>query len=175
MSEGNGELIDFTTMAAAELLPPCEHSPEDTKYFEYKMSPDGQVLCKWYPYSGMYQSMETKRVYANEGGRKDWNGTEMAETRHANRREAIIKGLTDAALERGVGIVPEDMLSDIIKNQAQMATEQTRDGTGAAKFVFGLVGYLEEADGSKGAAITIEMDQATAAKVIDNLIGGDDE
>jgi hypothetical protein len=154
-----------------DILPQCEFEEGHPKFFEYKEW-DGE-LCKHYPYTGVYISLVTGQIVANVGGREDFDGSALATKRHADRRAAIAKGLAEAAQEEGIGSTPTDMLAEVVKSQAKQALEQTRDGTGAAKFVWGIVGFDEEQKSSGSAAtVTVELDADSVANILDKLAKG---
>ena len=148
------------------LLPICPHEEGDTKYFEYRIK-KGE-MCKFFPYTNMYQSLATRRIVANDGGRIDFDG-EVVKKRWSDRREAILQGLTEAALQEGIGSTPNDMLAEIVKNQALQATEQTRDGTGAAKFVLGIMEVTEDKVKSGEKAVVIEMNVDAVREILEKL------
>jgi hypothetical protein len=163
--------MDYSDAESAELLPVCEYDPTDRKYFEYKMSPDNSVLCKYYPNTGTYISLETKKIVASEG-RPDFDGRAMAKKMHEDRRSAVIDGFAEAALERGLGSTPADMIKEVVKRQLDMATGEGRDATNAAKFVLSV--YDQSAGGDSGeqkATATVELSAEIVETFIDKLFG----
>jgi len=154
-----------------ELLEKCYLEETDPKYFmwvEYK----GE-MCKYYPYTGAYYGIESKHIIGNDGGRVDFDGSALATKRHADRRAAIARGLAEAAQEEGIGSTPTDMLAEVVKAQAKQALEQTRDGTGAAKFVWGLVGIDEDKKTHAAATVTVELDADSVAEILKKLASDD--
>jgi hypothetical protein len=150
-----------------DVLPACPYEEGHTKYFSYRKH-EGE-LCKYYPYTGVYISLVTGQIVANIGGREDFDGSALATKRHADRRAAIAKGLAEAAQEEGIGSTPTDMLAQVVKAQAKQALEQTRDGTGAAKFVWGLVGVEEDKKAGAAATVTVELDADSVASILQKL------
>jgi hypothetical protein len=164
--------LDYTTEKTAELLPVCEHLPEDRKFFEYKMSPDGTVLCKFFPNTGTYISLETSKIVASTG-RPDFDGRAMAKKMHQDRRDAVIDGLAERALEKGIGHTPADMIKEIIKRQIDVATGDGRDATNASKFVLQV--YDQSAGGSDEGSVakaSIELSGDVVVEVLGKLFGG---
>lgn len=154
-----------------DILEPCDLDPADPKYFEYREA-NGE-MCKYFPYTGAYYGLESKHIIRNDGGRVDFDGSALVTKRHADRRAAIAKGLAEAALEEGIGSTPTDMLAEVVKMQAKQALEQTRDGTGAAKFVWGLVGIDEEKKDGAAARVTVELDADSVAAILHKLASND--
>ena len=143
--------------------------PGDKKYFEIVEYKGEQ--CRHYTYTGAYISLESGKILGNEGGRVDWDGTAMVTLGHNSRREAILDGLAKAAVEHGLGVVPTAMLSEIVRKRAEVAImNDGRAGNDAAKFVWGLVGYLESESGAKGPAVRIDLDKETAKKLVKALV-----
>jgi len=160
-------------MSEFEVLPKCEVPIGDTKYFEYREYKE--EICRYYPYTGAYVSLVTGQIRGNDGGRVDFDGSALVTKRHADRRAAIAKGLAEAAAEMGIGSTPTDMLSEVVKAQAKQALEQTRDGTGAAKFVWGLVGIDEEKKSGAAATVTVELDAESVAAILKKLASSGEE
>jgi hypothetical protein len=151
-----------------DMLPECPFEEGHPKHFEYQM--EKGEMCKYYPYTGAYYGLESKRIIKNDGGRKDFDGSALATKRHADRREAIAQGLTEAAIESGLGSTPTDMLAEVVKRQAQQALQETRDGTNAAKFVWGIVGYKDEEEKNTASArVTVELDADSVANILRKL------
>ena len=143
--------------------------PGDKKYYEIVEYKGEQ--CRHYTYTGAYISLESGKICGNDTGRVDWDGTAMVTLGHNSRREAILDGLAKAAVEHGVGVVPTAMLSEIVRKRAKVAVEnEGRAGNDAAKFVWGLVGYLESESGAKGPAVRIDLDEETAKTLMKALV-----
>jgi hypothetical protein len=155
-----------------EILEPCTLEESDPKFFMY-VEKSGE-MCKYFPYTGAYYGLESKHIIHNDGGRVDFDGSALATKRHADRRAAIARGLAEAALEEGIGNTPTDMLAEVVKQQAKQALEQTRDGTGAAKFVWGLVGIDEEKKSNAAATVTVELDAESVASILQKLAKEDE-
>lgn len=162
--------LDYTDPTTAELLPVCDLDPNDSKWWEYRMSPDGKVLCKFYPSAGMYRSLETQKIYASEG-RPDFDGREMAKKMHEDRRNAVIDGLAERAMEKGIGGTPADMIKEIIKRQVDVAVGEGRDATNAAKFVLSV--YDQSAGGSeeKQPTVSIELNKDAVESLLSKMFG----
>ena len=155
-----------------EYFPACTLEPNDPKFYLFR-DRNGE-MCKYYPYTGAYYGLTSKHIVANDGGRQDFDGSAMVTKRHADRRAAIAQGLAEAAIEEGIGSTPTDMLAQVIKNQAIQALEQTRDGTGAAKLIWGIVGMDVEAETGKQAAVTVELNAEAVEAILLKLAGGND-
>ena len=167
MESGMGEIEEGDII---KVYPMCELDPNDPKYFEFR-DYDGE-MCKYFPYTGAYYGLSSKKIVKNDGGRKDFDGSAMVTKRHADRRAAIAQGLAEAAIEEGIGSTPTDMLAQVIKNQAIQALEQTRDGTGAAKLIWGIVGMDVDDKGGKQAAVTVELNADAVEAILKKLAEG---
>lgn len=143
--------------------------PDSPKWFEivdYKGEP-----AKHYPYTGAYISVKTGQIIGNEGGRKDFDAAALNAIGRSQRREAIIDGLTKAAIEQGVGVVPTAMLSEIVRKRAEVAaTNDARAGNDAAKLIFQLADYIEDDSGEEGPALRLDMDKETARNFIKAMV-----
>jgi hypothetical protein len=151
----------------SDILPACTVGEDNTKYFEYREW-EGE-MCRYFPYAGTYISVDTGKIRANDGGPKNFDGKALAEKRWADRRQAIVDGLTEAAIHEGIGSTPTEMLAEVVKNQAIQATEQTRDGTGAAKFIMGIMEVDDKGVKEGGAKMTIEMSPDAVQKILEKL------
>lgn len=141
----------------------------DPKWFEIVEYKGEQA--KHYPYTGAYLSVKTGKILGNEGGRKDFDADAMSLLGRTKKREAIIDGLTKAAIEQGVGHVPTAMLSEIVRKRAEIAaTNDGRAGNDAAKLILGLVDFIEDDAGEQGPALRLDMDKETAKNFIRAMI-----
>lgn len=164
--------FDYTDPETMELLPTCELDQSDSKYWEYRMSPDNTVLCKFYPSAGTYMSLETKKIVASEG-RPDFDGSALAKKMHADRRQAIIDGLSERAMEKGLGNTPADMIKEIIKRQVDVATGDGRDATNASKFILQV--YDQSAGGGESEnrpAVSIELTLEAVESLLSKIYNG---
>jgi len=166
--------LDFSVASTADLLPVCDRDPSDSKYFEYRMSPDDTVLCKFFPASGTYISLETKKIVASEG-RPDFDGRAMAKKMHEDRRNAVIDGLAERALEKGLGTTPADMIKEIVKRQIDVATGEGRDATNAAKFVLSVYDQSAGSGEEQRAKASIEISAELVEQFLGKLFGGLEE
>lgn len=127
-----------------------------------------------YPQSGAIFDMETNRIVGNTGGRPgmaDGVAREIANKRWGDVRAAIIEGLADAATELNIGTVPQDMLAEIVKARAITAASSSgKAGNDAARFIFTVVGTLEEGGQRKSAAMEIKMSEKMAEYIMDKMI-----
>ena len=130
--------------------------------------------CRHYPGSGAIQEISTGRFLANTGGRPGMDSgiaSEMATTRWTGVREAIIRGLSDAATELNVGHVPQDMLAEVVKARAITAASSSgKAGNDAARFIFSVVGTLDEGGKAASAAMEVQMSPEMAKYIIDKMI-----
>ena len=130
--------------------------------------------ARYYPGSGAIQDPETGKFLANTGGRPgmaDGIAKEIAITRWTGVREAIIKGLSDAATELKIGTVPQDMLAEVVKARALTAASSSgKAGNDAARFIFSIVGTLDEGGEQKSAAMEVKMSPEMAQYIIDKMI-----
>ena len=127
--------------------------------------------CKHYPYTGAYIWVKTGKIMGNQGGRVDFDAAALVAIGRRQRREAIIDGLTKAAIEQGVGVVPTAMLSEIIRKRAEVAaTNDARAGNDAAKLIFQLADYIEDDSGAEGPALRLDMDKETARNFIKAMV-----
>lgn len=161
-------MVDYSDPATAELLPVCELDPSDSKYWEYKMSPDGKVLCKYYPSAGTFFSLETKRIYASNG-RPDFDGSAMAKKMHQDKRDAVIDALAERAMEKGIGGTPADMIKEIIKRQTDVALGEGRDATNAAKFVLSVYDSAGGQEQQEKATVSIELNQSAVQSLLEKM------
>ena len=129
---------------------------------------------KYYPQSGAIFDAETGKIVANTGGRPgmaDGIGSEIAIKRWTNVREAIIRGLSDAATELNVGHVPTDMLAEVVKARALTAASSSgKAGNDAARFIFSIIGTFDEDGAQKTAAMEVKMSPEMAKYVMDKMI-----
>jgi hypothetical protein len=121
----------------SDILPACTVGEDNTKYFEYREW-EGE-MCRYFPYAGTYISVDTGKIRANDGGPKNFDGKALAEKRWADRRQAIVDGLTEA------------------------------DGTGAAKFIMGIMEVDDKGVKEGGAKMTIEMSPDAVQKILEKL------
>jgi hypothetical protein len=130
--------------------------------------------ARHYPNSGAIQDAETGKFLANTGGRPgmaEGVGSEMANKRWGDVRQAIIQGLADAATELNVGHVPQDMLAEVIKARAITAASSSgKAGNDAARFIFSVVGTIDDGGKQKSAAMEIKMSDEMAKFVLDKMI-----
>jgi hypothetical protein len=161
------EMVETTEGKGGDVLPACEVDEDNTKYFEYREW-KGE-MCRYYPFAGTYISVEDGKIRANDGGPKNFDGKALAEKRWADRRQAIVDGLSQAAQQEGIGSTPTDMLAEIVKAQAIQATEQTRDGTGAAKFVMGLMEVDQQGKKTDGPAVVVEISAEGVKAILEKL------
>ena len=130
--------------------------------------------CRYYPGSGAIQEIESGKFLANTGGRPGMDSgiaSEMAIQRWTGVREAIIKGLSDAATTLNIGTVPQDMLAEVVKARAITAASSSgKAGNDAARFIFSIVGTLDEGGKAKTAAMEVKMSPEMAQYIIDKMI-----
>ena len=130
--------------------------------------------CRHYPGSGAIQDISTGKFLANTGGRpgmEDGIASEMANTRWTGVREAIIKGLSDAATKLDIGTVPQDMLAAVVEARAITAASSSgKAGNDAARFIFSIIGTLDEGGAAKTAAMEVSMSPEMAQYIIDKMI-----
>ncbi len=130
--------------------------------------------ARHYPGSGAIIDMETGQIVANTGGRPGMSegvGSEMVNKRWGDVRAAIIAGLADAATELHIGRVPQDMLAEIVKARAITAASSSgKAGNDAARFIFTIVGTLEDGKERSSAAMEIRMSDDMAKFVLDKMI-----
>ena len=144
--------------------------PVKFEIVEYK----GQE-ARFYPGSGAYMSVETGVILGNEGGnplfKEPGYPAELARKKAVLVREAIIKGLSDAATELNVGEVPTDMLAEIVKARAVTAASSSgKAGNDAARFIFSIVGATDDDGNQKTAAMEVKMSPEMAKYVMDKMI-----
>lgn len=157
------EKIDTLT---GDLIVIDPKSPKWYEIVEYK----GED-AKHYPYTGAFISVATGKILGNEGGRVDFDGSALATLHHTSRREAIIDGLTKAAIEGGFGVVPTAMLSEIVRKRAEVAaTNSGRAGNDAAKLILQLADFIEDDSKEKGAALSLSMDGEIAREFVKGMI-----
>ena len=147
---------------------------EDVKY--EIIEHDGEP-ARFYPGSGAIMSIETGVILANKGGnplfKEPGYAGELARRKAVLVREAIIKGLSDAAtsLEDVIGDTPTDMLAEIVKARAITAASSSgKAGNDAARFIFSIVGATDEDGGQKTAAMEVKMSPEMAKYVMDKMI-----
>ena len=133
--------------------------------------------ARHYPQSGAIFDSETGKIVGNTGGRPgmaDGIGREIANKRWGDVRAAIIAGLADAATELNIGRVPQDMLAEIVKARAITAASSSgKAGNDAARFIFTVVGTLEDGGERKSAAMEIKMSEQMAQYIMDKMIQED--
>jgi hypothetical protein len=77
----------------------------------------------------------------------------------------------DAATELNVGHVPQDMLAEVIKARAITAASSSgKAGNDAARFIFSVVGTIDDGGKQKSAAMEIKMSDEMAKFVLDKMI-----
>ena len=130
--------------------------------------------ARFYPQSGAIFDNDTGKIVGNIGGRPgmaDGIGREIVEKRWGDVRQAIIEGLADAATELNVGTVPTDMLAEIVKARAITAASSSgKAGNDAARFIFTVVGTMDEGGERKSAAMEIKMSEKMAEYIMDKMI-----
>lgn len=134
--------------------------------------------ARFYPASGAIQDPATGKFLANRGGNplmksEPGYAAGLAKVKAVKVREAIIKGLSDAAtsLEDVIGEAPEDMLAEIVKARAVTAASSSgKAGNDAARFIFSVIGHLDEQGKEQGAAMEIKMSPEMAKFVMDRMI-----
>lgn len=130
--------------------------------------------ARHYPGSGAIVDIETGQFVANTGGRPgmaDGIASEIATQRWVNVRQAIIKGLSDAATELNIGTVPTDMLAEVVKARAVTAASSSgKAGNDAARFIFSIIGTLGEDGEQPVAAMEVKMSPEMAKYVMDKMI-----
>lgn len=141
---------------------------------KYELVEHDGKSCRFYPGSGAIQEIATGKFLANTGGRPGMTegiASEMATTRWTGVREAIIQGLSDAATELNIGTVPQDMLAEVVKARAITAASSSgKAGNDAARFIFSIVGTLDEDGKQKTAAMEVKMSPEMAQYIIDKMI-----
>ena len=130
------------------------------------------VEAHYYPTSGvvMQHGDGTPKFLANFGGHVDFDGSAMIEKRWADTRASIIEGLSRAASEVGLNGIPQEMLAEIVKHRAIHATRENRDGTESAKFIFQVLGTMDDGHGRDRSHLEIKMSDEMAEYAIKKLI-----
>ncbi len=128
--------------------------------------------ARFYPQTGaiMVFSEEHNRwiIRANRGGRPDFDGKAMVAARELKKEQAIIDGLTKAALtlDMRFATTATGMLSAIVSARAQNAvTDAGRTGNADAKFIFSIINQNDDGE-EQGPALRVDMDADTAADFI---------
>ena len=129
---------------------------------------------KFYPASGAIFDVETGKIVANKGGNPEMSkgfASEISNKRWTGVREAIIQGLTDAATELHIGTVPQDMLAEVVKARAITAASSSgKAGNDAARFIFSIVGTIDNDGQQQSAAMEVKMSPEMAKYVMDRMI-----
>jgi hypothetical protein len=130
--------------------------------------------ARYYPGSGGIQDVETGKFLANTGGRPGMDqgiGSEIANKRWGDVRSAIIQGLADAATELKIGSIPQDMLAEVVKARAITAASSSgKAGNDAARFIFSIIGTIDEGGKQRSAAMEVKMSDEMAKYVMDKMI-----
>ena len=154
-------------------IQPLAESGEVISEPKYEITEWNGEEARFYPRTGaiMVFSEEHNRwiIRANRGGRVDWDGAEMVVARELKKEKAIVEGLEKAGGQldlRGATAV----LSAIVAARATNAiADDGRTGNADAKFIFSLVSENRET-GEAGPAVRIDMDEASATKLIERLL-----